>query len=128
MDIVKVGIIGIIGVLLAVFMKESKPEFAVYISLGTCLMIFFYSVSKIEFLVGSVNTVLSYISINTSYLLILMKIVGITYIAEFSSNICKDAGFSTIAGQIEIFSKLAILAISMPILLALLETVNSFLA
>ena len=57
----------------------------------------------------------------------LLKIVGITYIADFSSNLCKDAGYGAIAGQIEIFGKLSVLAISTPILMALLETVQSFL-
>ena len=56
-----------------------------------------------------------------------MKMVGITYVAEFTSGICKDAGFGALGGQIEIFGKLSILAISTPILLALLETLQVFL-
>jgi Stage III sporulation protein AC/AD protein family. len=127
LDILKVGIIGIIGVLLALFLKGTKSQFAIYISLGTCLLIIFYSISKLEYIINTINTIMGYISIEMDYLLILAKIVGITYIAEFSSNICKDGGFSTIAGQIEVFSKLAILGVSMPILMALLETANSFL-
>ena len=57
----------------------------------------------------------------------MLKMIGITYIAEFSSGICKDAGYQTIAAQIEIFSKLTILAMGLPVLLALLETVQEFL-
>ena len=57
----------------------------------------------------------------------LMKMFGITYVAEFTSGICKDAGFGALGGQIEIFGKLSILAISTPILLALLETLQVFL-
>ena len=121
------GIIGIVGVLLALFLKETKSQFATYISLATCLLIIFYSLSKLTYIINTINTIMGYISIEMDYLLILAKIVGITYIAEFSANICKDGGFSTIASQIEIFSKLAILGVSMPILMALLETANSFL-
>ena len=54
--------------------------------------------------------------------------IGITYIAEFSSGVCRDAGYQTIAVQIEIFSRLTILALGMPVLLALLETIREFLA
>jgi hypothetical protein len=57
-----------------------------------------------------------------------LKMAGITYIAEFASGICKDAGYGSLGTQIEIFAKLSILAVSMPILLALLETVKQFLA
>ena len=54
--------------------------------------------------------------------------IGITYVAEFSSGICKDAGYQTIAVQIEIFGKLMILVLSMPILTALLDTIREFLS
>ena len=53
--------------------------------------------------------------------------VGITYIAQFSSGFCIDAGYQAIAAQIEIFGKLAILVVGMPVLLALLETIQEFL-
>ena len=52
---------------------------------------------------------------------ILLKMAGVTYVAEFASGICKDAGYQNIAVQIEIFTKLTILAIGMPVLLSLLE-------
>ena len=53
--------------------------------------------------------------------------VGITYVAEFASGICKDAGYGSLGNQIEIFGKLSILGISMPILLALFGTLETFL-
>ena len=62
------------------------------------------------------------------YLTALMKMVGITYVAEFSAGICRDAGFGALGSQIEIFGKLSILAVSMPILLALMETIQGFLS
>ena len=68
------------------------------------------------------------IRINRIYLTTLIKMTGITYIAEFASGICKDAGYGAIGSQIEIFGKLSILAVSMPIVLALLETLQGFLA
>ncbi len=49
---------------------------------------------------------------------------GITYIAEFSSGICKDAGYGALGTQIEIFGKLSILAVSLPVILALLDTLQ----
>ena len=50
----------------------------------------------------------------------LLKMVGITYVAEFASGICRTQGMVPLGNQIEIFGKLSILGISMPILLALL--------
>ena len=61
------------------------------------------------------------------YVSLLLKMAGVTYVAEFASGICKDAGYQNIAVQIEIFTKLTILAIGMPVLLALLELIGDFL-
>ena len=56
------------------------------------------------------------------------KMIGITYVAEFSASLCRDAGYQAVAGQIELFGKLSILVSSMPVLLALLETISQFLS
>ena len=69
----------------------------------------------------------NFVQIDTSYLSILMKMVGITYIGEFASSVCKDSGHATIASQIELFSKLTILILSLPVLSALLHTIQDFL-
>ena len=68
------------------------------------------------------------IHLDNTYLVTLLKMLGVTYVAEFSSGICKDAGYQTIAAQIEIFSKLTILVLSLPILVALFQTIQNFLA
>ena len=76
----------------------------------------------------TVKELIAYAHLETSYFSVILKMVGITYIAEFASGICKDAGYQTIAGQIETFAKLTILALGMPVLTALLETVREFLS
>lgn len=124
----KIGILGIAGILTAIFMKEVKPSFAVWVSMTTCLLIFFYAVNKISFLTETIQGLQEYIQLKDSYLTTLLKLVGITYVADFSSNLCKDAGYGAIAGQIEFFGKISILTISAPIVLALLETISEFLA
>ena len=67
------------------------------------------------------------IPVENTYLNILLKMVGITYIGQFSAGLCKDAGYSSIANQIEVFGKLSVMAVSMPVVVALLETIHEFL-
>jgi len=62
------------------------------------------------------------------YLSILIKVIGITYLCEFSAAICKDAGFSTVADQIEVLGKLSVMFAGLPILLALLELIQGYTA
>lgn len=122
-----IAVIGLVTVIMAVQLKTVKGEYGVYLVLGAGLVIFFYSLSKLETVLETLKRVQSYIRIDTVYLGTMMKMIGITYIAEFASGICKDAGYGSLGGQIEIFGKLSILAVSMPILLALMETLKVFM-
>ena len=67
------------------------------------------------------------VNLDSDYLKTLWKVLGVTYVAEFASSICKDAGYQTIALQIEVFAKITIMVLSLPVLMALLQTIRSFL-
>lgn len=128
MTVAAVAVIGLVSVILAVQLKAVKGEYGVYLVLCAGLVIFFYALSKLEAVVEALKRVQSYIQIDPVYLGVLMKMIGITYITEFASGICKDAGYGSLGGQIEIFGKLSMLAVSMPILLALMETLKVFIS
>lgn len=128
MSMVQIGIIGVVGAVLAVQLKGGKAEYGIYISVAVSIVLFSFIVDRLEIFISTVDQIASYIDMDAGYLSTMLKMIGITYIAEFSSGICRDAGYQTIAGQIEIFAKLTILALGMPVLLALLETIREFLA
>lgn len=127
MGIVQIGAIGVLGVILAIQFKNGKSEYGIYISIALSMFIFFSIVGRLETIVQVIKSIGEKIQIKSIYIMALLKMLGVTYVAEFSSAICKDAGYQTIAQQIEIFSKLTIMALSMPILLALLDTIQVFL-
>lgn len=128
MDIVKIAALGIAGTLLGILLKGQKKEYELFVTLGVSLCIFYFIMSKLELVLSVVNQMQEYVSLDTSYIAILVKMIGITYVSEFSANLCKDAGYQAVAGQIEMFGKLSILVISMPVLLVLLETIGEFLS
>lgn len=128
MDIIKISVLGIAGIVLGLFLKESKPEYSLYLSVAICLLMVGFSVTKLRMLFDNFRQLQQYIPINSQYISTLLKIIGVAYLGQFSAGICKDAGYSSMAGQIEIFCKLSIMVISIPILLALLETISSFLS
>lgn len=128
MSIVQVGIIGVVGTLLAIQFKSGKSEYGIYISIVLSLVIFISIIGHLEVIMDAMRTVGGYIDMDTAYIATLIKMLGITYVAEFSSAVCKDAGYQTIAQQIEIFGKLAVLVLSLPILMALLNTIKDFLS
>lgn len=127
MNIVQIGILGIAGAVFAIQLKQNKAEFSVYLCIGISLLIFFSIFHYLEVIIDTMREVAATINLNNTYIMTLLKMLGVTYVAEFASGICRDAGYQTIASQIEIFSKLTILVLSLPILVALLNTIQNFL-
>ena len=126
-ELVKVGFLGIAGVLLAVQFRGSKPEYASYIGLAVSIIIFCFSMRQMETITGQFMKIRSSLSGSEEYLSILVRVIGITYICEFSSDICRDAGYQAVAGQIEVLGKLVVMFAGLPILFAVIEQIQSFL-
>lgn len=128
MEIMVVALLGMLIVLAAIPLKALKPEYSMLLSLAGTLLIFFYCLGKVSGILELIRRIQEYLTINEVYVTTLLKIIGVTYVAEFAGNICRDAGYQAVAVQIEIFGKLTVLAISMPILLALLDVLDTFLS
>ena len=127
MNSIQIALLGVVGTLLALQFKSGKSEYGIYVSLAVSLFLFLCLHSRLEIFVRTVQKIADYIKLDAGQMSILLKMAGVTYVAEFASGICKDAGYQNIAVQIEIFTKLTILAIGMPVLLALLELIGDFL-
>ena len=126
-ELVKIAFLGIAGVLLAVQFKGVKPEYATYIGLAISIIIFCFSMRQVESITSQFARITDYLNGAEGYLSILLKVIGITYICEFSSGICKDAGYQAVAGQIEVLGKLTVMFAGLPILFAVIEQIQSFL-
>ncbi len=124
-EIIKVGMLGIVGVLLAIQFKARKPEYSMYIGLGLGILVFCYVLQQVGAVMAQIDFIQKYLGDAQNYLSILLKVIGITYICEFSAGICKDAGFSSISDQIEILGKLSVMFAGLPILFAVIEQIQS---
>ena len=124
---IKVTVIGVGAAILTVWLKSIKQEYAIWILLGAGILLSVFVVGKLEVIVEELQFLRSYFSSYGSYMKLLLKIIGITYLAEISADLCKDAGANALASQIELFGKLSILVLCMPIITSLLETIDYFL-
>ena len=128
MSVVQAAVLGITAVVLAIQIKAVKTEYALYLVLCAAFLIALLGMSRLEQILNMLDTISEYLNIRQVYLGTLLKMVGVVYIAEFASGICKDAGYSAIGTQIEIFGKLSILAVSAPVFVALFDTLQRFAA
>lgn len=123
MTIIQIALIGIVCVLIALQFKTIKGEYVTLIIIAGSLIIFGLGISKMGQIFDIIKMLKDKLSVSNEYLSVLIKIVGIAYICEFASDICKDSGFGTISNQIQIFGKLSILVVSMPVFMNLLDAI-----
>lgn len=127
MDIMKVVMIGMIAAILAVILREQKPEIALQISIVTGLMIFIFVVTKLNSVIEVMKYYASKANIDLLYFATILKVIAIAYITEFGAQVCKDAGEGSIASKIEFAGKVLIMIMAVPILAALLDIVTKLM-
>ena len=93
MDIIKISLLGVCGVILGFLMKGTKPEYACFITVGIGLVIMGLAVGKIYYLFESLGKIQETLPV----------------------------------AQIELFCKLSVMVLSMPVLMALLKTIQEFM-
>lgn len=113
----------IIAVILAVSLKSKNPEISSLMSAAVCIVIIALCVGRIGTILEFLKKVAGYIKVDKEYIAILLKLIGIAYICEFASGISKDAGYSSVASQIELMGKLTMLVTSLPVLIQVLDMI-----
>jgi len=123
MEIIKVLILGLLAALIVALLKQEKPEIALQVSLAAGIVIFLFMISKLTIVIGAMQEIASRINIDIVYLNTVLKIIGISYLASFGVELCKDSGQSSIAGKIEFAGKVLIITLAIPILMAVMDMV-----
>lgn len=123
MDIVKVIGVGFIALIIVIILKQYRPEFAIYVSIISGIIIILMLSNQIKGILNLINEISRKTSINSQFIKILIKITGIAILSEFAVSICNDSGESSIANKIDVGGKVLIVSISVPIIQALMETV-----
>lgn len=127
MDIIKIIGLAFIAVIIIVILKQYRPEFAIYASIIAGVLILAMASGTLSGIIDMINSISSKTSINSEFLVILIKITGIAILTEFAVSICKDSGESAIASKVDIGGKIIIISMSIPIINALIDTVVKIL-
>lgn len=123
MDILKVAGLAVLGVVTAMLLKQSKGEYSTIIGLAMALIVCGYVVTNLLEVVSIIETLWNRIAGDTGFLHILLRVIGIAYLSDLTSGICKECGYSVLAGQVAIAGKMGVILAGFPIFMNLLEFV-----
>lgn len=123
MDIIPIIGLGFVVTLLILIIKQQKPELAVQLSLTLAAIIFLMVLAKIQVVLNVFQDLAGKANISQMYLNTVLKIIGIAYITEFGSQVCRDAGEGAVASKIEFAGKVMIMVMAIPIIALVLDTI-----
>ncbi len=127
MEVIKIIGIAFAALIIIILLKQYRPEFTIYVSLLTGIIILFLVMDKLTGIINLLQSLANKTSINSTFLTLLIKITGIAFLSEFAVSICKDSGEAAIANKIEIGTKIIIISMSIPIISSLLEIILKLL-
>ncbi len=124
MEIEKIVGIGITSVILSLMLKGSRPEMSALVSVSAVAVLFVIVSPYLKSVLSMFVDLSEQTGIEMKYVIIVVKIIGISYIAQIGADICRDAGETAIGTKVELGGKIVITAYSMPIVYKLLEVVG----
>ena len=127
MDIFRIAAIGLCGVLISAIVKSYKPEFATYVVIATVLIIFSIVIYKLTSVFEFLDEIYNQISYGKNFFPIIIKVLAVAYIADFTAQICRDSGETAIGGKVELAGKVMIFYLALPVLMAVMDLINKML-
>ena len=118
--IYKIVSIAIITCIACLIVKPIRSDFAIFISIVGGIIILFYTFSYI-------SEVFNVSGASPTLYTVILKIMGIGYLAEFTASICNDTGNNGLADKVLLGGKIIILVMALPIISSILEIIMELL-
>ncbi len=126
MNLVSILGIGIAGAFFAVLLKQYKPEYALAVTVITAVCVTVAAIGWLMPALNEIRNLLDKAQMSYTNLSVLLKAIGICYITQIASDICKDAGQAAVASRIELVGRIALCICAIPLyreVLSLVETI-----
>lgn len=123
MTIFSVAAIALFSTLLALVLKKQSSPAAFVLSICTAAVIVLYAAQS----VFSITDKLGSFSAMAEYIIIPVKALGITILAKFTSSLCEDAGEKSIAFAVQLFAKISVVLLALPLFEKLIDILRDIM-
>ena len=127
MEIIKIAGIALTGVISAALLKSINKDISLYVILATAVIILIAVLGEVSEIFSFIENIYDDITYGREFFPVIIKVLIIAYITDFTAQLCKDAGEGSIGSKVELAGKVIIFYVAMPILTAILEVINVLL-
>lgn len=127
MEIFRIIGVAFVTAVAAIVLKSSKPELSFAVTVTGVVIILIFVADMLQNTVNIISSIAGMTGIENGLIKILLKIVGIGYLTEFSAGLLNDFGSNAIADKVTLAGKLTILILSLPVIESVLGLIRGFL-
>ena len=127
MELVKIIGVALVTAFAALFLRGTKPELSFAVTIAGAVIILPFIVDMLASSFQIFGEIAEKTGIDDSLVKIVVKIVAIGYLVEFSAGVIEDFGSKSIADKLILAGKVIIFAVSVPIIRSMLELIGGFL-
>lgn len=121
MEIIKIVAIAIVCALLCAVLKQYKPEYAIVVQLAASVLILLLVASAMGDLINAIRELIDGSGIDTGYLTLLLKALGVAILTQLAADACRDSGETALSNKVELAGKVTILLLCLPLVKAMIQ-------
>lgn len=124
-EILKICAIAMVGLVLIALIKTYRPEFTIPVIICVSIMILWSAADSIRYAFIYMQTLYGQLSYGKEYFPVIIKVLAIAYVTEFTASLCEDAGQKSLGTKVELAGKIAIFFVAIPVFTSLLNLLGS---
>ncbi|MCL2555798.1 MAG: stage III sporulation protein AD [Firmicutes bacterium] len=128
MEIFQIASVGIITAFCVLILKDTKSEISMLVGIAGGIIILLMLIGYLTNIFVVIRDLAERASIPSNILTLIIRIVGVGYIAEFSAGIIEETGSKSLADKITLGGRIMIVVLSLPIILSLFNVISDLLS
>ena len=127
MEVYKIVAVGLVCAVLVVWLKSVGSEYALLAAIASSVLLLTMTLSYVIRFVDFFNRLSSTTGVSSEVVVLVLKILGISYLIEFSSSLIEDFGLKSLSEKVVFAGKIVILTLSVPIVESVVSAVFELL-
>lgn len=113
--------------MMALLLKQYCSEQSMLISVAVCTLVMVSVIVMLEAPLNEVRDIFVSAGVSEGSISIVFKALGISCITHISAEICRDSGESAMGAAAELWGRVAVALISLPIMKSFLQLIDKLL-
>ena len=127
MDLIKIIGAAFLTAICSAILRSTKPELSFVVVVTGIIIILLFILDMVKGSFAVLSEIATMTGLENGVIKILLKIVGVGYLTEFSAGVLNDFNAASVADKVSLAGKITVIVMALPIISGLLTLLKQFL-